>query len=84
MVVVFFIAAKTNLLLVREPERETNCKLLWCKLDCAGRKSIHIGAYYRPYFGDEESLMEMEKSLITFNSNHEIILAGDFNFPAWD
>ena len=78
-----FVAAKNDLILVREDTLETNCELLWCSLKLASSKTLFIGAYYRPHEGDAESLAELELSLSRFNSDHTILLAGDFNFPGW-
>ena len=79
-----FIAAKRALVLVRESNLETECELLWCKIQITGCKILHIGAYYRPHVGDENSLQELEKSLSLLNPAHDILLGGDFNFPGWD
>ena len=79
-----FIAAKSELLLVRDNNLETDCELLWCNLHVTGCKTIHIGAYYRPHVDDEHSLLELEKSLLEINTTHDILLGGDFNFSGWD
>jgi hypothetical protein len=81
-----FIAAKKDLIMVREEELMTNCELLWCKFNLVGSKTLHVGAYYRPHVSDEESLTELEESLsrLEGKANQPIILAGDFNFPGWD
>ncbi len=51
-----------------------------------GCKTLHIGAYYRPHVGDEQSLLELEKSIepLGMRPDQSVILAGDFNFPVWD
>ena len=79
-----FIAAKKDLVLVRESNLETECELLWCNIHITGCKTLHIGAYYRPHVGDENSLQELDKSLSLINPAHDILLGGDFNFPGWD
>ena len=70
-----FIAVKKDLIATREPELETGCEIMWCKLQISGKKTLHIGAYYRPHENDEEALFELD---------HHILLAGDFNLPGWD
>ena len=79
-----FIAARKDLVLVRESNLETECELLWCNIHITGCKTLHIGAYYRPHVGDENSLQELDKSLSLINPAHDILLGGDFNFPGWD
>ena len=79
-----FIAAKLDLALVRETELETDCELLWCKIQVQCSKTVHIGAYYRPHAGDQKSLDELAKSLALLYPDHIVLLGGDFNFPGWD
>lgn len=79
-----FIAAKKDLVLVRESNLETECELLWCNIHITGCKTLHIGAYYRPHVGDENSLQELDKSLSLITPAHDILLGGNFNFPGWD
>jgi hypothetical protein len=81
-----FIAAKKDLIMVREEELMTDCELLWCKFNLVGSKTLHVGAYYRPHVQDVESLDELETSLSRLEGKtiQPIILAGDFNFPGWD
>jgi hypothetical protein len=81
-----FIAAKKDLIMVREEELMTDCELLWCKFNLAGSKTLHVGAYYRPHVQDADSLEALDTSLSRLESrvNQPVILAGDFNFPGWD
>ena len=80
-----FIMARKDLILVREEKLETNCELLWGRLNLYGSKMLHLCAYYRPKESDEESLLELENSLAKLRSKHEnVIIAGDFNLPGWD
>ncbi|XP_068697563.1 uncharacterized protein [Montipora foliosa] len=79
-----FIAVKKDLIATREPELETGCEIMWCKLQISGKETLHIGAYYRPHENDEEALLELERSLSLVNVNHHILLAGDVNLPGWD
>ncbi len=80
-----FIATKRDLLLDREYYLETECDILWCKINMTGSKTLHIGAYYRPHEKDEKSLEELEMSLSRIGNHNESILpAGYFNFPSWN
>ena len=78
------IATKHDLLVTREEELETKCEILWCRIEMAGSKTLHIAAYYRPQEGDESSLMELERSLSRLDRKHLVILGGDFNLPGWN
>ena len=79
-----FIVVKKDLIATREPELETGCGVIGCKLQISGKKTLHIGAYYKPHENDEEALLELERSLSLVNVNHHVLLTGDFNFPGWD
>ena len=69
----------------REYELESDCELLWCRIQIKGKKTLHVGAYYRPHEGDEQSLHAFESSLSRIGDCDEhIVIGGDFNLPAWD
>ena len=78
------IAYKKDLAVTREYDLETDCKILWCSLQLAGCKTIHLGAYYRPHEYDEQFLLELERLLSFINDHRHILLGGDFNLPGWD
>jgi hypothetical protein len=70
-----FIAAKKCLKMKREPSYETNCEIVWCKLEIRGNKSINIASYYRPHENDEASLEELDSSLSRLQEgSHTIIV----------
>ena len=52
-----FILAKKDLVAEAATELDTNCELIWCKIQILGSKIIHVGSYYRPHIEDEESLV---------------------------
>ena len=58
-----FIAVKNDLIASRERELQTACGVMWCKLQIFGKKTLHIGAYYKPHENDKEALLELEGSL---------------------
>ncbi len=69
----------------REYKLETECEILWYKINMTGRKTLHIGAYYRPHANDEKILNVLEMSLPHIgNHNESILLGGDVNFPSWN
>ena len=80
-----FIASRKDLTLQREPELETDCEIVWCKLSLPESKSMHLAAYYMPHTNDEGSMDQLEASLERIgNRGENILLAGDFNLPGWD
>ena len=80
-----FIAVKSCLAVEREYELETNCEIIWCKIQVKGSKVLHVGALYRPHEGDEQTLTELETSLARIgNHGEQILLGGDFNLPGWN
>ena len=79
-----FIAVRTDMIVTRELEFETDCELMWVKVDIAGSKTLHIGAYYRPNISDATSLPELQKSLSRIPTGHNIVLGGDLNLPDID
>ena len=80
-----FILVRDTLQSTREEELETECEILWCKINIKNRKTLHIGAYYRPHESDEESTKQLDTSIKRINStNGLVILGGDFNTPGWD
>ena len=79
-----FIAVRNDLVSTREMEYETDCELLWVKVDIVGSKTLHIGAFYRPNISDDTSLPELQKSISRIPSSHNIVLGGDLNLPDID
>ena len=63
---------------------ETDCEILRCSVQLAGCKTIYLGAYYRPHEDDEQSLLELERSLSLIKDHHHALLGGGFNLPGWD
>ena len=80
-----FIAVKKHYDMTLLPDLETNCEILWAKVQISASKSLTLGCFYRPpdpkISTSEESLDLMPK-----NSNQTIVLGGDFNLPGidWD
>ena len=67
-----------------ESELETNCELVWCKVNIKGSKTLHVGSFYRHDVSDNTSLGELATSLSRISGNHSIVLGGDFNLPDCD
>ena len=68
------------------PELDTNCELVWAKINLKGNGNIYICAYYRRNVTDEESLKQFETSVLRASAidNATLIIGGDMNFPGWD
>ena len=43
-----FIAFKRDLLCTETPELNTNCEIVWCKLNNIGCRTLYLGSFYRP------------------------------------
>ena len=80
-----FILVKNTIKSTRETELETECEVIWCKIDLKNNKKLLIGAFYRPNESDEESITQLSTALRSLHSSKSlIILGGDFNTPGWD
>lgn len=80
-----FLTTKKDLIATRETDPETDCELLWCKLEIHGSKTLNIGAYYEPSENNKKKVLELQASLQMLGKNHDnVIIGGDFNFPGWD
>ena len=66
----------------RVQEWETDCEILWIKLQLAGSVPLHIAAYYKPSESDTKSFEEFKRSIAMVSTvkGHTWVL-GDFNFP---
>ena len=43
-----FIAFKRDLLRTETPELDTNCEIVWFKLNIIGCRKLYLGSFYRP------------------------------------
>jgi hypothetical protein len=48
----FFLAISIDILSPEQPELDTDCEIIWAKVDIIDVKSIYIGAYYKPQEND--------------------------------
>lgn len=80
-----FILVSKLLTATRAPELETDCELLWVKIETEGSKPLYVGAYYKPEETDEHSVFELKSYLSMLTNSENIIwLFGDFNMPKFD
>jgi hypothetical protein len=68
------------------PELDTDCELVWAKMNLKGNGNIYICAYYRRNVTDEESIRNFETSVTRASAinNAILIIGGDMNFPGWN
>ncbi|MCG8116962.1 MAG: reverse transcriptase domain-containing protein, partial [Candidatus Thiodiazotropha endolucinida] len=77
-----FVAYKRDLLCTESPELDTDCELVWCKLNIIGCRTLYLGSFYRPPDQiDPEYLEAFNSSLsrLMSNANAQILVGGDFN-----
>ena len=43
-----FNTFKCDLLCTETLEMDTNCETVWCKMNIIGRRTLHLGSFYRP------------------------------------
>ena len=75
------IAAKKDLLMSRQYELETECEVLFCKINIAGSRALNIGGFYRHDVSDTTSLGHLAVSLGRIPTGQSVIVGGDFNLP---
>jgi hypothetical protein len=79
------VAVTKDILSCRENDLETECEMVWVKVDLKGSKTLHICGYYRPHLEDEQSHESFKESVNRLNGNNSHIwIAGDFNYPGAD
>ena len=77
-----FVAFKRDLLCTETLELDTNCDIVWCKLNIIGSWTLYLGSFYRPPAKiDNDYLEEFNISLgrIMSNRNAHVLIGGDFN-----
>ena len=83
-----FIAVRKHFDKTLLPDLETNCEIVWAKVQISASKSLTLGCFYRPPDSKISTSEELVKSLdlMPKKSNQTIVLGGDFNLPGidWD
>ena len=80
------IAVNNNLLSSVCTELDTECEILWVKIELTTAKDFHFGVFYRPPT-TRHNLDELQRSIEKIrNKNSIICLCGDFNLPniSWE
>ena len=62
LLVVFFYPSKIPYIASRVQDWETDCEILWVKLQLTGSVPLHIAAYYKPSESDTHSSEEFRNS----------------------
>ena len=77
------IAIKDIFIATSVPELQTDCEIVWCKLELMGHKAIYLCCYYNPKTSNEHGYLELERRINRADNinNAFIIAAGDFNLP---
>ena len=66
----------------RVQEWETDCEILWVKLQLIGSVPLYITAFYKPTETDSHSFEEFKKSVeLVCPINGHVWILGDFNYP---
>ena len=81
-----FVLLKDDIIALKQTELETDCKIVWTKLEAAGYEAVFVASYYRPHENDKYSLAELQKSLaiICNTTVSHVWIGGDFNLPGYD
>ena len=77
-----FILVRNTFVATEQKELQTDCEILWVKLELEGYKSLYIASYYRNQEGDSHSFEELRKSLEHVSQlKGDVWVLGDLNFP---
>ena len=81
-----FVLIKDDIIGVRQCDLETNCEIVWTKIEIPGSKSLYVASFYRPHESDRQSLEELQSSLgkICNQTTSHVWVGGDFNLPGYD
>ncbi|XP_072044150.1 uncharacterized protein [Amphiura filiformis] len=79
-----FVAVTKRYVSTTEYSLDTQSEIVWCKIEIAGTKPLHIGSFYRPTDNKAEPIQQLNISLSKITQNGtlpNVILGGDFNCP---
>ncbi|VDI53473.1 Hypothetical predicted protein [Mytilus galloprovincialis] len=68
------------------PKLQTDCEIIWCKMEIIGHKTVYLSSYYYPKTSHEKGYTEYGIRIERASKirNTFIISACDFNLPGWD
>ena len=58
------LAVRDNLISSPVPELQTDCEIIWCKLELVGHKAIYLTSYYNTKTSNKESYSQFEISML--------------------
>ena len=77
-----FILVRNSLICTEQPQFQTNCEILWVKIEITGSRPLFVGAYCRRVEDDLESLREFQDSVSRVREHSDNVwVLGDFNLP---
>ena len=77
-----FILVKDTLVASRQKTLETDCEVIWVKIEAAQSKPVYLAAYYRPHENDFHSFEEFCKSVdMVSKTNGHIWILSDLSYP---
>jgi hypothetical protein len=80
-----FIAVSDDIMSSHMADLDSDCEILWVKVDIVACKSLYIAAYYRPNAHDQESLNNLAASLDKLPKKvKHVWVGGDMNLPGMD
>ena len=77
-----FIAFKRDLLCTETPELDTNCEIIWCKMNIIGCRTLYLGSFHQPPDKIDNDYLEEFNSFLSrvmSNRNAYVLVGGDFN-----
>jgi hypothetical protein len=80
------IGVKDTYITSSVPELQTDCEIVWCKMEIVEYNTVYLSAYYNTKTANERGYDEYRISIERASNirNAFIISAGDFNLPGWD
>ena len=65
------------MLCTETPELDTNCEIVWCKMNIIGCRTLYLGSVYRP---PNKTLRNSSLSQIMSNGNAHVLVGGDIEW----
>lgn len=83
-----FLLVHKDIISTEEPTLDTDCEILWARIQLKGKKELLVGSFYMPH-RKEEDIHQLERSLqqtADRSRPKQVLLCGDFNCPdiEWD
>ena len=63
------IAINSDHLSSPEPELQTECEIVWAKINLVGSNDLDLASYYNPKTSNESSIIELGRSLERAGNN---------------